>query len=179
MTSFCPVVEGASVRLVPDAEYLRVMQALTASARELLWCSVFLIELTPMADPDLLVPGVLRGLASARWRGVDVRLLIGGSRTNLEIAEDAATALKVARRLGLPAPMDPEQSRPRKPYQARDRGRLRADRISQLVTGCVRVGNTGQRARSLTRPRRVSRPAVGEAVAASGQQEGSRGIAWY
>ena len=97
------------MRLVPDAEYLRVMQALTASARELLWCSVFLIELTPMADPDLLVPGVLPGLASARWRGVDVRLLIGGSRTNLEIAEDAATALKVARRLGLPArlPGDP------------------------------------------------------------------------
>jgi phosphatidylserine/phosphatidylglycerophosphate/cardiolipin synthase-like enzyme len=103
MTSFCPVVEGASVRLVPDVEYLRVMQTLAASARELLWCSVFLIELTPMVDPDLLVPGVLRALASARWRGVDVRLLIGGSRTNLEIAEDAATALKVARRLGLPA----------------------------------------------------------------------------
>jgi len=103
MSSFCPVVEGASVRLVPDAEYLRVMQALTASVRELLWCTVFLIELTPMVDPDLLVPSVLRGLAAAHWRGTDVRLLIGGSRTNMEIAEDAATALKVARRLGLPA----------------------------------------------------------------------------
>lgn len=96
-------VGGAEGRLVPDGAYAEELTRLIRLARERLWCSLFLIELNPQLDPQLRVPAVLRQLASAEWTGVDVRLLIGGSRSNLLIAEACATALIIARNLGIPA----------------------------------------------------------------------------
>lgn len=95
-------VGAAEGRLVYDRDYAQELTRLIRLARERVWCSLFLIELDAQLDPQLRVPEVLRLLASARWRGVDVRLLIGGSRTNLLIAEASATAMKVAHKLRIP-----------------------------------------------------------------------------
>lgn len=95
-------VVGARVALVSDRRYERVLASLIRRARRRAWASIFMIDVTS-PDARLRVLNVLHDLADAQWRGVDVRVLIGGSRTNLEMAERSATALAVARRLGLPA----------------------------------------------------------------------------
>jgi phosphatidylserine/phosphatidylglycerophosphate/cardiolipin synthase-like enzyme len=95
-------VGPAVARLVPDIAYREELGRLVMAARERVWCSIFLVELDPHADPELRVPSALRELASARWRGVDVRLLVGGSRSNLLIAEASAGAVALARQLGIP-----------------------------------------------------------------------------
>jgi phosphatidylserine/phosphatidylglycerophosphate/cardiolipin synthase-like enzyme len=93
--------QGAAV-FVPDSAYPDQLIRLIDQARERIWCSVFIVEIDPLQDPDQKVAGILRRLAGACWRGVDVRLLIGGSRTNLQIAEVVAAAADVARQLGIP-----------------------------------------------------------------------------
>jgi phosphatidylserine/phosphatidylglycerophosphate/cardiolipin synthase-like enzyme len=93
-------VLDADVALVSDGEYQTVVTGMARRARHRVWASLFMLDLaTP--DPKLRVLGVLQELAAARWRGVDVRLLIGGSRDNLQMAESSATALAMAKRLEL------------------------------------------------------------------------------
>lgn len=94
---------AATVRLVPDDAYPAAFAHIVRNARERVWCSIFLIELDPALDPELRVAMSMRELAAARWRGLDVRLLIGGSRTNLLIAEAAAVGLTFAHSLDIPA----------------------------------------------------------------------------
>ena len=100
MSALAPIaVTGGTVRLVADAEYLPTLRSLVASASWRLLCSVFIVDLAPARDPALVVDSVLLDLQEARWRGVDVRLVIGGSRTNFEIAEisELARARTLAR----------------------------------------------------------------------------------
>jgi phosphatidylserine/phosphatidylglycerophosphate/cardiolipin synthase-like enzyme len=93
-------VLDAQVALVSDHSYEDVVTSMMQRARRRVWVSVFMIDLaTP--DPKLRVLGAMHELAAAQWRGVDVRLLIGGSRDNLQMAECSATALAVAKQLGL------------------------------------------------------------------------------
>ena len=101
----------AGVRLVPDAAYLDELLALIRGAMRRVWCSVFLIDVTTAPDQPQYVMLVLRELAAARWRGCDVRLVIGGSRTSAALTVHAAAALRVARRLGIPARWSSEQDR--------------------------------------------------------------------
>jgi phosphatidylserine/phosphatidylglycerophosphate/cardiolipin synthase-like enzyme len=104
MTATIPVgVKGGRAQLVSDDGYLPVLRSMIADARRSCLCSLFLIDLAPRHDRELLVDSVLRDLAAAHWRGVDVRLLIGGSRDNLEIAEAADLARARALQLGIPA----------------------------------------------------------------------------
>jgi phosphatidylserine/phosphatidylglycerophosphate/cardiolipin synthase-like enzyme len=76
-----------TIKLVSDAAYLSEVRSLVANSRERCLCSLFIVDVLPARDEDLLVDGLLQELQAARWRGVDARLLIGGSRTNLEIAQ--------------------------------------------------------------------------------------------
>jgi phosphatidylserine/phosphatidylglycerophosphate/cardiolipin synthase-like enzyme len=94
-------VTGARVRLVPDADYAPTLQAMIAGARWRLLCSIFIVDLAPARDRELVIDTVLLDLQEARWRGVDVRLLIGGSRTNFEIAELSDLARARALQLGI------------------------------------------------------------------------------
>jgi hypothetical protein len=95
-------VSGGSVRLVADGEYLPTLLSLVGSVSWRCLCSIFLVDLAPARDPSLLVDSVLFDLQEARWRGVDVRLLIGGSRTNFEIAELSELARARTLQLGIP-----------------------------------------------------------------------------
>lgn len=95
-------VRGARVGLVPDADYLPRLRALVASARRRCLCSLFIVDLSPARDASLLVDGVLTEVAAAAWRGADARLVVGGSRTNFELAVLADLARARAGELGLP-----------------------------------------------------------------------------
>lgn len=103
MTATIPVgVLDARARLVADDEYLPQIRALVAGARQTCLCSMFIVDLTPRVHGRPIVDSVLADLAEARWRGVDVRLLIGGSRDNTEIAETADVARARALQFGIP-----------------------------------------------------------------------------
>lgn len=93
-------VLDAQVALASDHSYEPLVTAMIGRARRRIWVNMFIVDFATF-DPKLRVLGVLHELASAQWRGVDVRLLIGGSRTNLDLADNAATALAMARRLKL------------------------------------------------------------------------------
>jgi len=95
-------VMPARVRLSPDSDYPLTLRALIEKSTRYCLCSLFIVDLLPAGDPDLLVHEVFRTLQGALWRGVDTRLLIGGSRTNLDIAERSVTARSWAEEHGIP-----------------------------------------------------------------------------
>lgn len=102
MASKIPVgVSGGRVRLISDEGYLSAVRSLIAEAERRVLCSMFIVDLWPWRDPALTVDTVLLQLQAAAWRGCDVRLLIGGSRSNLQLAELADAARARALNLGL------------------------------------------------------------------------------
>lgn len=96
-------VEGAHVIPVPDGDYREVASRLITSAYRRCLCSLFIVDPSPVNDPDLLVNALIELLARATWRGSDVRLLIGGSRSNIAIAEASYASLAVAKEHGISA----------------------------------------------------------------------------
>lgn len=103
MVASIPIgVLGGRATLVPDQTYEPALRALVEGTVRRCLCSVFIVDVSPLRDRTLRVDALLGALAAARWRGVDVRLLIGGSRGNLDIAETADAARARARELDLP-----------------------------------------------------------------------------
>jgi len=94
---------GAELSLISDGDYVPAARALFRQASRRCLCSLFLVDLTPAADSELLVDTLLIELQARGWIGVDTRLLVGGSRTNIEIAQVALTAYRRARQLGINA----------------------------------------------------------------------------
>jgi phosphatidylserine/phosphatidylglycerophosphate/cardiolipin synthase-like enzyme len=94
-------VRRPAVASVADSTYSDVVLQLIRSAHRRCLCSLFIVDIDPRHDRDLKVFALLKELQAAGWRGVDVRLLIGGSRTNLEIAESANAARDVAASLAI------------------------------------------------------------------------------
>ena len=93
---------GGRVRLISDEAYCSIVHSLISRSRQLCLCSLFLVDLTPSRDPELVVDSLLLALRAAWWRGVDARFLIGGSRNNLDIAELSSVAELRARQLRIP-----------------------------------------------------------------------------
>jgi phosphatidylserine/phosphatidylglycerophosphate/cardiolipin synthase-like enzyme len=97
-----PLAVGqALVRPIADQAYLPALLGLVAEARRRLLCSMFIVDVTPRLAGGFEIDDILGALAEARWRGVEVRLLIGGSRDNLALAEVAEAARARALTLGL------------------------------------------------------------------------------
>ena len=87
-----PYVIGASCELLVDEHYVSALrQAIQTSVRRC-YCTMFIIDLKTRCVQNC-VSNVLDDLGEAVWRGVDVRVLIGGSRSTFEIAEAAAIAV--------------------------------------------------------------------------------------
>jgi phosphatidylserine/phosphatidylglycerophosphate/cardiolipin synthase-like enzyme len=85
-------VERARLRLVSDATYADELRAIAARAVRRLLCSIFIVDVSPIRDDALAVDGVLEELDAATWRGVETRLLIGGSRRTVDLAQAAELA---------------------------------------------------------------------------------------
>ena len=96
-------VEGGQVGLIADQGYQAAVLRLIEGSRERCLCSLFIVDIAGAADRTLVVDRVLLRLQAAVWRGVDVRLLIGGSRDNFEIARAVLTAKFRLDRLGVPS----------------------------------------------------------------------------
>ena len=95
-------VTSPKASLVYDDTYFEVLKTIISKAKIHCLASIFIVDLkSGGSDPDMKVLQILKLLQEAQWRGVDVKLLIGGSRDNLVIAESAETARKVALEMGL------------------------------------------------------------------------------
>lgn len=78
-----------------NAEYYDFLQQQIASAKIRLWISMFTINATVGTDGDLRVRNVLKSLALAQRRGIDVRVLLGADEA---VASDLLIANQVALR---------------------------------------------------------------------------------
>jgi len=98
-----PTLAAARAALVPDDTYRTVAAALVTGAAGHCLASLFIVDPDPLEDSELVVDALLLDMAGAVWRGVDSRLLIGGSRDNARIRDACLLARARAQELGLPA----------------------------------------------------------------------------
>jgi phosphatidylserine/phosphatidylglycerophosphate/cardiolipin synthase-like enzyme len=106
MPDAAPIPLGAlqpAARLVVDAELLPVAKQITAAATRTVHCSYFIVDVSPYRGPARLVNDLLYELEAAHWRGVDVRVLLGGSRQNPDILEACIGGAVRLAALGVPA----------------------------------------------------------------------------
>lgn len=102
MSSDSVGVKQARVRLLPDNSYRPALNSAVQNAFRRVLCSIFIVDVSPGRDRTLMVDSLLVELGAAKWRGADVRLLIGGSRTNFDIAQLAVAARTRAQSLRIP-----------------------------------------------------------------------------
>lgn len=82
-------------RLVSDQSYSSVIRQLLTAAELRALCTVFIVDIVSDPVSENAVMEIVQDLEMAAWRGADTRLLIGGSRTNLEIAKASQLARDV------------------------------------------------------------------------------------
>ena len=93
---------AAAAALVPDATYAGTAAALIRGTRHHCLGLLFIVDPDPIEDQHLRVDGLLHELAAAAWRGVDARLIVGGSRSNGRILDAALLARARAQALDVP-----------------------------------------------------------------------------
>ena len=89
--------------MVPDGDYYQRALGLITGSRRICIASIFIIDHNLAGGREALVDALLVEMASAAWRGVDVRLLVGGSKSNVRIWRSAMVALRRAQELGVDA----------------------------------------------------------------------------
>ncbi len=89
-----PLFRGGSVFPLPDQGYYHVLLDRVETARERIWAAVFLIDLLPRRDRGVRVRRLVRALQAARWRGVDVRILLSRSAQSLNVDITSQVALR-------------------------------------------------------------------------------------
>ena len=93
---------SSQIALISDDKYYAVIKNIISRSTRICLASLFIVDLkSGSLDRDLKVYHVLKLLKEAQWRGVKVKLIIGGSRDNLLIAESAEAARSVALNIGL------------------------------------------------------------------------------
>ncbi len=90
--------------LVSDEQYHQVVKWLCLRARRRIFATIFIVDIMPSDDNDRqnLVVNLLNDLKSACLRGVDVRLIIGGSKQNPNIQDKTEATLVHCRHLNIP-----------------------------------------------------------------------------
>ncbi len=91
------------VARVSDGEYHRTLLDLIRHSVGQCVCDIFIVDHELDRDPDLRVDRILVELAAAAWRGVETRLMIGGSRHVPAIRGATLLAWARARDLGVDA----------------------------------------------------------------------------
>ncbi|MEL6338782.1 MAG: phospholipase D-like domain-containing protein [Myxococcota bacterium] len=95
------LVRNANAAWIHDDDYPKTLRGLVRSCAHRCWCMIFIVDVNSLEDPEFLVDTALNDLADANWRGVDVRLLIGGSRSNANIRDMTLVARARAQSLGV------------------------------------------------------------------------------
>jgi phosphatidylserine/phosphatidylglycerophosphate/cardiolipin synthase-like enzyme len=100
-------VLGGQAGLVPDNRYAEVARWLCQHAQQRIYASVFIVDVSSSGHQASAraVLDLLQDMRDAVRRGVDVRLAVGGSRNNPDIADSAEGGVVHARRLGIPSKM--------------------------------------------------------------------------
>ncbi|MCB9307114.1 MAG: hypothetical protein H6565_11005 [Lewinellaceae bacterium] len=93
--------ENLPVLPVFDEDYLEVAVQSIQFSYHRCYCSVFIVDHDLDNFQQLKVDTILFELSSAHWRGVDTRLIIGGSRDNRRIQEPALLAYSRAKDLNI------------------------------------------------------------------------------
>jgi phosphatidylserine/phosphatidylglycerophosphate/cardiolipin synthase-like enzyme len=96
-----PTAVGVLCEHLRDEHYRDVLRYTIQSSMRRCLCTVFIIDLKARCTTNC-VAEVIDDLEEAQWRGVDVRVLIGGSRSTFAIAEAAAVAIAQLTARGLP-----------------------------------------------------------------------------
>lgn len=91
-------------RAVPldSQDLLPFVVGLVGAAHRRVLAAVFIIDPRPEEDPDGTVRLVLDSLARARWRGLDVRVLVGGSARTPAIELAGRVARRYLEAAGVP-----------------------------------------------------------------------------
>jgi phosphatidylserine/phosphatidylglycerophosphate/cardiolipin synthase-like enzyme len=98
-----PYVTGAACELLTDSDYVTTLRRSIQGAERRCLSTIFIIDLKTRCTAPHCVIDVVEDLRDAQWRGVDVRVLIGGSRSTFAIAEAAAVATAHLDDVGLPS----------------------------------------------------------------------------
>lgn len=85
-----------------NEEYFDCVSDLVRSTTRRLWITMFIMDIRIMRDPYLCVRRVCEELIYARWRNVDVRLVIGMSDDSHDIAHADLTAALYLNGKGIP-----------------------------------------------------------------------------
>lgn len=89
---------GGRCSLVSDGDYPDELLRLIREAHTRCLVSMFIID---SVGTDRPLERIVLELQAASWRGLDVRVLLGGSRQNLAIAETGAGSSRIFRDSGI------------------------------------------------------------------------------
>ena len=103
MDTLSPTLFEVPVTRISDEAYFPAALALLRAAQVRCLISMFIVDHDLRGDPGARIDVLLVELAAARWRGVDVKLLVGGSRTSWPIMTSCLTAVARAKELGVAA----------------------------------------------------------------------------
>lgn len=99
MTALPVGAAGGRCRLLSDEEYPRELLNQISRTRTRCLVSMFIIDPVGM---NHWFPSLFEALQDAMWRRADVRVVLGGSRTNMDIAERTAGAQRILQDVGVP-----------------------------------------------------------------------------
>lgn len=91
---------GGTCVLVADEEYPVMVREMLSGARRRCLVSMFIVDAGSRSES---MNSIVLALEAALWRGLDVRIVLGGSRTNLRIAEATAGAAQVFHDRSIPS----------------------------------------------------------------------------
>lgn len=103
MTLLEAAFADVGVTRVSDGEYYPAVMRMVRDSRGQCLCSIFIVDHDLNGDPEIRVDRLLVELACATWRGVETKLLIGGSRRVAEIRGASLLAWARAQELGIEA----------------------------------------------------------------------------
>ncbi len=95
-------VENIDVGLVHNSNYYQTAKHLCRFCEERFLANIFIIDVSPSFRIPNYVDILLNSCRDTLWRGVDVRIIIGGARNNFSINEACITSILRAHDLGLP-----------------------------------------------------------------------------
>lgn len=94
-------VTSARTTLVCDHDYFPTLSAMVRQAYRRVSASIFIVDMNPDGEDFARIHALFVELKNAMWEGCDVRLIISGSKTNMQIAQAAMTSHQMALSMGL------------------------------------------------------------------------------